>query len=411
MTGLLSQYLMRAILTGTAIVLVVLLALAGLFEFIAELDDTRGDYQTPLVIVYTLLRLPQLAFEMLPIAVLIGAPLGLGGLAAHSEIIVMRSAGLSVRKLAGMVALTGFALLVFTGLLGEFIGPPLDYYARNMRLEARSGQEEDRLGNETWVRDGPNVLHLERVSSEFEFGSIYLFLLTDDYGLASIARAENSIIDDDDSWLLENLRETRFSEDGVEAIESTVAIEWFDIDAEVLGISLVKPQSLSGKGLLSYIAYLKYRVARTAAVMIMPLLALAFVFGSLRTGGAGARLMIGVVIGLAYYLASEMLANSGQVFNLNPALVAWLPTLALLVVTSYALRPLPLMHCQNANATSWYSWPRARPIVRLPNVCILRREPSRITSPASWINCRRKTALELPILHDAMDWFETQVLL
>jgi lipopolysaccharide export LptBFGC system permease protein LptF len=47
--------------------------------------------------------------------------------------------------------------------------------------------------------------------------------------------------------------------------------------------------------------------------------------------------MIGVVIGLAYYLASEMLANSGQVFNLNPAVVAWLPSAALAVVTLVAL--------------------------------------------------------------------------
>jgi len=349
--GILSQYMLRTILAATAMVLVVLLALAGLFEFIAELDDTQGDYQTPRVILYTLLRLPQLAFEMLPVAALIGSLLGLGGLAASSEIVVMRSAGLSVNQLAGMVAVTGFALLVFTGLLGEFIGPPLDYYARNMRLEARYEQDDDRLGNETWVRDGPVILHLERVSSEFEFGSIYLFLLDEHNGLASIARAENSGIDDDDRWILENLRETRFRDDGVQVVESSVAVESFDIDAEVLGISLVKPQSLSGRGLMSYVAYLKrnsldsrryetelwYRVARTATVMIMPILALAFVFGPLRTGGAGARLMIGVVIGLAYYLASEMLANSGQVFNFEPAVIAWLPSVTLAIVTVFAL--------------------------------------------------------------------------
>ena len=83
------------------------------------------------------MRLPQLAFEMLPVAALIGSLLGLGALAANSEIIVMRSAGLSIKKLSGMVAVTGLVLLVFTGLLGEFIGPPLDYFARNMRFEAR----------------------------------------------------------------------------------------------------------------------------------------------------------------------------------------------------------------------------------------------------------------------------------
>lgn len=351
MNGILTQYLMRTILASTALVLVVLLALAGLFEFIAELDDTRGDYQTPRVILYTLLRLPQLAFEMLPVAVLIGALLGLGSLAANSEIIVMRSAGLSIRKLAGMVALTGLVLLTVTAMLGELIAPPLDYFARNMRLEARFGQDDDRLGNATWVRDGPVILHLERVSSEFEFGSIYMFLLNEENGLASIARAENSGIDKDDRWILENLRETRFEDDGVQVVESSLAIENFNIDAETLGISLVKPQSLSGRGLLSYIAYLKrnrldarryetelwYRIARTATVIIMPVLALAFVFGSLRTGGAGARLMIGVVIGLAYYLASEMLANSGQVFNFDPAVIAWLPSALLAVVTVIAL--------------------------------------------------------------------------
>ena len=351
MNGILTQYMMRAILSMTAMVLLVLLALAGLFEFIAELDDTQGDYQTPQVVLYSLLRLPQLAFEMLPIAALIGSLLALGGLASNSEIIVMRSAGLSVVRLAGMVGIAGLTMLMLTGLLGEFIGPPLDYFARNMRLQARAEQADERLGKEAWAKDGDMFLHFERVSSEFDFGSIYVFRFNELDELESIARAENSGIDKDDNWVLENFRETRFTDDGVQVVESSLAFESFDIDAEVLGISLVKPQSLSGRGLLSYIGYLKrnsldadryetelwYRIARTTTVMVMPLLALAFVFGSLRTGGAGARLMIGVVIGLAYYLASEMLANSGQVFNLNPALIAWLPSGVLLIVTLFAL--------------------------------------------------------------------------
>jgi len=351
MNSILTQYLMRAILSMTALVLLVLLALAGLFEFIAELDDTQGDYQTPQVVLYSLLRVPQLAFEMLPIAALIGSLLALGALASNSEIIVMRSAGLSVMRLAGMVGVAGITLLILTGLLGEFIGPPLDYFARNMRQDARSGQTDDRLGKEAWVRDGSVFLHFERVSSEYDFGSIYLYRFDEFNELKSIARAENSGIDDNDNWVLQNFRETRFEDDGVQVVETSRAIESFDIDAEVLGISLVKPQSLSGRGLMSYINYLKrnsldanryetelwYRIARTAAVTIMPLLALAFVFGSLRTGGAGARLMIGIVIGLGYYLASEMLANSGQVYSLNPAVVAWFPSGILLIVTIFAL--------------------------------------------------------------------------
>ena len=118
MTSILSQYMMRTILTTTALVLVVLLALAGLFDVIGELDDTRGNYQTPQVILYALLRLPNLAFEMLPVAALIGSLLGLGGLAGHSEIIVMRSAGISISRMSGMVAMSGLVMLVITGLIG-----------------------------------------------------------------------------------------------------------------------------------------------------------------------------------------------------------------------------------------------------------------------------------------------------
>jgi lipopolysaccharide export system permease protein len=352
MTSILSQYLMRAILASTALVLVVLLALAGLFEFIAELDDTQGDYQTPQAIMYALLRLPQLASEMLPMAALIGSLLGLGGLASGSEIIVMRSAGLSVWRLAGMVAMSGLVLLIATGLIAEFIGPPLDYFARISKLEARLGKGDARLGNATWVKDGPVYLHLERVNADFDFGSIYLFRFDADDKLDSIAMAENSGIDEDDKWVLENFRQTKFEGDGVQVAVAPVAIRSFDVNAEMLGISLVKPHSLSGRGLLTYITYLKrnsldaglyetelwYRISRTTTVMIMPVLALAFVFGSLRTGGAGGRLMIGVVIGLAYYLASEMLANSGTVFNFNPAIIAWLPAGFIALITLYAIK-------------------------------------------------------------------------
>ena len=349
--SLLAIYLMRNILTSTLLVMLVLLALAGLFEFIGQLDAVQGNFGIPQALLYAVLRLPQLSFEMLPIASLIGALLGLGALANNSELVVMRTAGLSVADLARMVAISGSVLMVATALVGEFIGPPLDYFARTMRDEARYEQEGRDIGSAAWVKDGPVILHLERINTEFEFGALYMYRFNEDDTLQSIARADNSGIDDTDNWVLENFRETRFDDDSVQVMESSVAVESFDVDAEMLGITLVKPISLSARGLMSYINYLKRndldaqryetelwsRIARTVTVIIMPMLALAFVFGSLRSAGAGGRLMIGVLIGLAYFLASEMTANSGQVFNLNPAVVTWLPSVALLFITLFAL--------------------------------------------------------------------------
>ena len=349
--GILSSYLMRSILASTMLVLLVLLALAGLFEFISQLEDTQGDYGIPQALLFSILRLPQLSFEMLPIAALIGSLLGLGGLANNSELVVMRTAGLSVTRLAGMVAISGAVLMIFTGVVGEFIGPSLDYFARTMRDEGRYGQQDRDIGNAAWVKDGPVILNLERINSEFEFGALYMFRFNPDNTLKSIARAENSGIDDNDKWILQNFRETRFRDDGVQVVESSLAVESFDVNAELLGITLVKPVSLSARGLLSYVNYLRKndlsaeryetelwsRISKTATVIVMPVLALAFVFGSLRSAGSGSRLLIGVLIGLGYFLASEMIANSGQVFNLNPAVVTWLPSLALVVVTAFAL--------------------------------------------------------------------------
>jgi len=349
--GLLTGYLMRTIITSTLMVMLVLLSLGALFEFIPQLEDIQGGYGIPQALSYTLLRLPQLSFEMLPIAALIGSLLGLGGLANNSELVVMRTAGLSVARLAGMVALSGVVLMIFTGVVGEYLGPPLDYYARTMRTEARLGQENRDLGAAAWVKDGPVIFHLEHVNSENEFGGIYLFRFNDDGTLRSIGLAENSFIDESDRWRLENYKETRFQDDGVQVVESSLAVESFDVDSELLGVTLVKPISLSGRDLLSYIRYLKKndlaadryetelwsRVSATVTVIIMPVLALAFVFGALRSSGAGSRLMIGVMIGLGYFLASEMTANSGVVFGFDPAIVTWMPSITLLLVTVIAL--------------------------------------------------------------------------
>lgn len=351
MMSILSAYLMRTILTSTLLVLIVLLAIATLFEFIGELDNNMGDYGIAQALQFSVLFVPQLSIQMLPMATLIGALLGLGGLASKSELIIMRSAGLSVGRLAGMVAMTGVVLMVISALIGEYIGPPLDHFARNMRTEARFQQNERNSGHAAWLKDGPVILHLERVNSEFEFGGIYLYRFNEDNSLRSVGRAENAGIDDSDKWILENYRETRFQGDGVQAMESPLAVESFDVSGDLLGITLMKPVSLSARGLSSYIRYLKKnslssgryeielwsRIARTVTIAIMPVLALTFVLGSSRSPGSGSRLMIGVLIGLGYYLASQVIANFGQVYDFNPAFVTWLPSLALLAITIFAL--------------------------------------------------------------------------
>jgi lipopolysaccharide export system permease protein len=68
----------------------------------------------------------------------------------------------------------------------------------------------------------------------------------------------------------------------------------------------------------------------------MTILALPFVFGSLRSAGAGARLLVGLIIGLAYYVTGGVLTSGGEVYGLDPVAIAWAPTVLLMLVTAVA---------------------------------------------------------------------------
>jgi lipopolysaccharide export system permease protein len=176
-----------------------------------------------------------------------------------------------------------------------------------------------------WVRDGNVIMNLSRLGDPSRFGGVYLFRLASGDRLDSIARADSAEIGDGGEWTLNNFGESRFGDDA---------------------LSVVRPEALNGVALWRYIGYLKdnaldsrryevelwRRIASAAAVAPMCVLALSFAFGQLRRAGTGARMLIGIVIGLAYFLLSRSLADGGEVFDLDPLLVGWLPTLLLAAV-------------------------------------------------------------------------------
>jgi lipopolysaccharide export system permease protein len=107
-----------------------------------------------------------------------------------------------------------------------------------------------------------------------------------------------------------------------------------------LGLAATDPDLLTLRGLASYIDHLRRnhlgtasyeigfwsRIARLFAVIVVTLLALPFVFGPLRTTGAGTRTVVGVLLGVVFFLVTRTVENGGQLFGLNPVLVGWLPT-------------------------------------------------------------------------------------
>jgi lipopolysaccharide export system permease protein len=79
------------------------------------------------------------------------------------------------------------------------------------------------------------------------------------------------------------------------------------------------------------------KIARTVAIAFSVLLAIPFVLGSMRSAGAGARTTLALVIGIGFFLLQKLIESGTIVFNLDPVLLAWLPTALLATVTLLVL--------------------------------------------------------------------------
>ena len=57
----------------------------------------------------------------------------------------------------------------------------------------------------------------------------------------------------------------------------------------------------------------------------MSLLALQMSVGSQRKRGSGFRILIGMIIGLAYFISQNTILESSQIFAISPEIIAYVP--------------------------------------------------------------------------------------
>ena len=153
-------------------------------------------------------------------------------------------------------------------------------------------------------------------------------------------------IDANNRWVLSNYAETEFAKDAFVGRAERVSPQAYSLNPDLLELSVVRQDLLDTPALRRYIDYLQEngldarryliaywaRIANVVSVVLMTVLALPFVFGGLRSAGRGARLLVGLLIGLGYYVVGEVLVSGGEVYDLDPLVVAWAPSAALLLV-------------------------------------------------------------------------------
>lgn len=346
--SLLDRYIARTILAAVLLVMAVLLMLGALYLFIDQQADIgKGRYTIMAALSFTLLNLPQQAYQLLPITALIGSLLGLGSLARGSELTVIRATGISVLRIGRAALIAAGLLIALELLLGEFIAPQLQEAAREQKAFLKYTSVSFGGGSGAWVRDGKLILNVARQSGERQFHGMQVFELSPEHRLLAIGRAARATAGANRQWLLSGYAESRFVEDTVQAEPAGQRTLASNVSAGFLGLAVQDPDQLTSRALWEVIGYFQTnalqtreyvfafwsRIARTVAIAFAVLLAIPFVLGSLRAAGAGARTAMGLVLGIGFFLLQRLIESGTIVFDLNPVVLAWLPTVLLGSVT------------------------------------------------------------------------------
>lgn len=337
---LLGNYIGKTIAVHILAVMLVLLALYFFSTFVTEVTDVgKGKYQVLDALQFSLMLLPRQVYELFPLVALLGTMLGLGALASTSELTVMQASGISVGQIMREILKVGAVLVVIAVILGEMIAPPLEKEARNQRARAMSENISLNVKSGLWAREGDTFINIERLLINGHASGIHLYRFSPDGKLLQSTSAKQGQYQKEE-WQLMQVEHTFFGEQRITR-QFEKSIGWkSSVAPEVIDVVAIPPENLSIRDLLDYLRYLheneleaqRYelslwaRIAAPFATAGMILLAIPFVFGSLRTVSVGQRIVIGALIGIGFYLFNGIFGRVGLVYNLPPLLSALTPT-------------------------------------------------------------------------------------
>ena len=329
----------------------VVVALDAMMAFVGEINDVgTGDYTLAKAVVYILLTVPRRMYQFFAYGGLIGGLMGMGALAASGELTALRAAGMSKLRICASVVFALMVLTAFVAIEGELIAPRAQQKAEALALTAKNRDVTIGKGGTLWARDGQTVINAKRGRTRahgsgppmIELSDVRVFEFTDVGKLAalSIAKSATHI---DGVWTLHDVRRTDFAGRSATSTSQATAQWKSELDPNVLAVSMIHPEYLSMNDLVRNIDYMNrnhqdatsYRLAYWSRifyplnVLVLAFCAVPFAFGSLRTGGLGKRLFVGMALAISYYFFQKSVVSMGAVYNFNLALVNALPSLFL----------------------------------------------------------------------------------
>jgi lipopolysaccharide export system permease protein len=352
------RYLGRAALMGTLAVWVSLTTLFMLFNLLDELKPSGETIRLADVMWYVFLTGPRAAYMVYPVSALIGALIGIGGLAAANEVVALRTAGLSRLRISAAVLGAIGLLTLGVMAMGEWIAPAAEAQARAFKYARAYGDSLAGGTRGVWIRDGSQFVLIERplVSAGADgenlvFRNVVIYDFDDAGALRDVTRAE-SARHDGETWRLEQVQRTAIGATAIDRRVSEEQIWGSTIKPELLDTAILRPRYMSIRALREQLAYLGQnalddRVYRSAfwtkalfplTVLALVLAGMPFVFGASRQHGKGVRLFIGMSLGGLFMIVSRAMQNLSDAYGLPSLLGAGLPSVLLAVTVVLVLR-------------------------------------------------------------------------
>ena len=349
---LLDRYIAKTVLTSIALVTLMLAGLQIFILFVSQLGDIgRGGYGIIQVTWFVLLQTPYQVYLFFPMASLLGCLIGLGIMANHRELVVMRAAGMSIGQVTLAVLKVAMVAIVMVTVIAETLVPQLAYLANDYKMQALSNGQELRTAKGMWLRYQNDFINIGAITLNNQLLQVDQFHFDARHHL-QFARRIARIDYQHGVWRAYGIAETIIHDDRTEARE--VAEMGWDVALQPnsLNVSASEPdemtllelhhylhaQKMSQQTAYNYqLTYLQ-RLIQPFTTMVMMMLAIPFIFGPLRSSTMGSKLLTGAIVGFGFHIINRFFGPMCLVFQWPPEIAAFGPTCLFALLGLYLMR-------------------------------------------------------------------------
>ncbi|MDR2129196.1 MAG: LPS export ABC transporter permease LptG [Burkholderiaceae bacterium] len=351
------RLLFRQVLHAVAFVALAFLLLFFFFDLLDQLDDVarygKQGYTLGYALLHVVLLVPSHIYELLPIAVLIGAIYVMARMAESSEFTILRTSGLGPGRALATLLLLGAAFVMLTFLFGDYLAPDANRAAQLLRTRFWGEITVGRTG--AWLKDKtPERVYSVNVgamNASGDMSNVRIFEFGADGRMVATLQAAQAQFGDG-RWLLKNVYERRFvhlaaggdgggGERPQIATRALAEMDWpTQLSSDMVAATLLSPDRMRTVDLFRYISHLndngqsaqRYeiefwrKVFYPLSCLVMVVLALPFAYLHFRTGNIAGYVFLGVLAGISFFLLNNVFGFIGNLRNWEPWLTAAAPS-------------------------------------------------------------------------------------